>query len=728
MLYSNYSKRIGVFMAMKDDAFNLIIEGIEKNVLTNEKIEQLKSESLSEEQTLLFVYALLTHAKKYLLNSLLVSEKLDFNQINFDDETKSNISRFFNQLSLTNFSQYTNIFERFLDLFSKEKKDVSACLDKLISTFNEITENSRFAARLIAYSIEDESKKGSNIRVYNIIENLEKIDLEPLLNIEKEKFITILKEFRVYSINPTHEKLNKIKNFLETEKYSETRLYDQNKSVFEEALSWAKNQEFRLLKKSLINISYLGVYQKNQKLLASDYLNENQKKFLTALQANLDKYRNHPDIKTLKLIKNKVNKELDQFKLNEIYKNNLYGVLNWLKSEKKEGEKLTRLSLVYKELQKNGTLILPLKQALDPRIGSGSCSGYVSAWAVGLLEGEGKRQVLGVKPSDEPLFKMVDYSQMKVKMPELNHVFFSTEHINRLQLEQHRIRSQGHLNSSEKIIHQLEKSETQRSESNSTDEKKISEGIKEMANALVNQAEWDRNPNRVYGITISGEVGAHALGLWRTNKGVYHFLDANFGWFRFDNGDQFKAWFEPYFSLSNYSKLFQNYQISSYSLKPATFLEFMRNTFIYKTIQFIQDKVSAWFSDPVAEQILIAEETREAASMLSKSFNQYVLSPNAQKEMRFFEEELSLRVRGLAIEEPKKPVEDNLEHLASRRRGNHENKPRYDLRSLVDTPVKKAADRKSFSIFHPVSSKEVVDLEETPKSSPNAPHISNPGK
>ena len=138
-------------------------------------------------------------------------------------------------------------------------------------------------------------------------------------------------------------------------------------------------------------------------------------------------------------------------------------------------------------------------------------------------------------------------------------------------------------------------------------------------------------------------------------EGSYHFLDANYGWFRFKDAKQFETWFQSYFLLSSYSDSYQTFEVNSYSLK-REFSEEMQNI-LDNFIQFIQNKLSFLFSKSDTSTSL--QEDTLPKKEIEKEKPNLVVNPNEEKAKLSEKDSLfSLQIRGLALEEPKKPIKN----------------------------------------------------------------------
>jgi len=153
------------------------------------------------------------------------------------------------------------------------------------------------------------------------------------------------------------------------------------------------------------------------------------------------------------------------------------------------------------------------------------------------------------------------------------------------------------------------------------------------------------------------DSGGHALGIWRNNDGVYHFLDANYGWFRFDNVEKFKAWFPAYLELTGYQDSYDSYRISKFSLSNFSLSKSLAN-FFTGIGEFVKNFVESIFQLPastteVKPQPISAfdQEAEQAAAHLTEAHKKYVLSPDGREQIGSFERELSMNALALGTPE-----------------------------------------------------------------------------
>lgn len=235
----------------------------------------------------------------------------------------------------------------------------------------------------------------------------------------------------------------------------------------------------------------------------------------------------------------------------------------------KEAEKYNkfakRMDSLYKQTVQtyHGTIMCPVIQALEPRIGDsgGECFGYVAKWAAQILKNE---RPFGIGVNQQQTMQPVPFSSLLArKYPEINHFAALTKEISIYQELQSSVGELvTHLSRSKDKPRVQVGDEFIDYDKNSDFE--FYSSTTEMAQALVNQAHSD--PNKVYNLNITTYIGGHALGFCIVGN-KYHFFDSNSGWFRFDNDKDFINWFVYYYKQRGYqSYYFNEFAISSYSL------------------------------------------------------------------------------------------------------------------------------------------------------------------
>lgn len=658
---------------MQDEIFNGLLTSIRNNSFGEAELKRLQEDGgeLSNDQVLGLVYALLINAKKHLYHSVLASKKLDISIIKLEPSVEEKPQNLLSNLIQQDFSRYgryltfswafliglNGLFltipliimdlrhedwsRKIADFFAP--KPLEVVLNEIEQTFKATVQDSAIEARLIGYS--KWLELGQRTFIYRLIASIEKLEkgLSPSsvneeLNKDKIAFIKELeKQLTDYAQNPSVLAIRDLKDKLKFHIASspEDSAEIPYKATLENALTWVKNQEIDILtRKNKIILAYFGVRQKHESLLASDKLNPDEKIFIRNLETDLIDYGNYPNNKLLETIKQKVTQELAKPDLNLVFKNNLSGVLKWAEIQKEcireNKEYFKELESLYQDLQVHGELMLPLYQGFDVHSGGGACFGYVAAWAKGLLEGGGQKPVFGTKPHEMPLFKLVDYSKVNLTSSELNNVFFVTPTIANLQvIQKDKVALSNVMSSTKEITY--DKS-IPKKKINQSDEKNM------LVDNLIAQAESDLNPNKVYSLLLWPTTGSgHVVGIWRTAEGAYHFLDANQGWFRCEDKTQFKKWFNDYFPRVGYDKLYQKYQITSYSKTSPTLTETIKDGFIYKVAITIKNVLSSR---------LFPEKP---------SMQQGDLSANPETKNENSQQTHSLVLRALALEVRKQP-------------------------------------------------------------------------
>ena len=223
-----------------------------------------------------------------------------------------------------------------------------------------------------------------------------------------------------------------------------------------------------------------------------------------------------------------------------------------------------KMDTLYKETLQtyNGTIMLPVNQALEPRIGNsgGECFGYVAKWATQIIK---NGRPFGLHVNQQQTLKPVLFSSsLARKNPEINHLAILTKEVSIYQELQSSVKE---------LIKNLSSPKTnsnQGSSDGAIDFKKNSDyvfykSVHEMARTLVDMAHKD--PKKVYNLNILAYTGGHALGFCVIDK-KYHFFDSNSGWYRFDKENDFINWFPYYYKQRGYkSYYFNEYAISTYS-------------------------------------------------------------------------------------------------------------------------------------------------------------------
>lgn len=204
--------------------------------------------------------------------------------------------------------------------------------------------------------------------------------------------------------------------------------------------------------------------------------------------------------------------------------------------------------VIYQEVEKyNGTLIAPINQALDPRLASahGECYGFVLAWVKALLN---KQKPFGIDPDSAPLFHPVKYDSKAGKAnPDLNTLVVITEEISKFQKNKKVLTLEEKISKTRKTA-QFEKY---------SDAAHLAQHMLRLIN---------ENPKTVLYLNMIFHGGAkHALGFHKDDKGRVHFLDANAGWFRFNNERDFSNWLPAYFNKIGYNRMSHYYRVSAFA-------------------------------------------------------------------------------------------------------------------------------------------------------------------
>lgn len=208
------------------------------------------------------------------------------------------------------------------------------------------------------------------------------------------------------------------------------------------------------------------------------------------------------------------------------------------------------------EHQFKGTLMMPVMQAMDARLGGsqGACFGYIAEWASQLHQ---NKKFMGASANGVSPFKRVTVnSKAWSKYPDLNHLDFLTPNISYQQSLQTDIPG---------LTRHLSIPFLTRNQNISYKEgnEKFYISITQIAEELIQLSE--KQPEDIYNLNLRGYFSRHALGFCKMND-QYHFMDSNSGWFRFENAEDFKKWLPFYFQKVRYDKQFAEYIINTYSL------------------------------------------------------------------------------------------------------------------------------------------------------------------
>ena len=202
--------------------------------------------------------------------------------------------------------------------------------------------------------------------------------------------------------------------------------------------------------------------------------------------------------------------------------------------------------------QFNGTLMLPIRQGYDYRLGDsgGECFGYAADWCRSMLE---NAHYNNLSHDAEPSLKPLKAGAFVAKRyPDLNHLAPLTRDISDFQMFQGNTR-------------QLEYGMS--SKENTFDFKKkiwtyfFTSSVKHAAKQLI--SEVNSKPDIALMFGAKGYRSGHMMGFCKKNN-AFHFYDSNFAWVRFNKADDFEKWLPFYFDKTGYSHMFGEYQISSF--------------------------------------------------------------------------------------------------------------------------------------------------------------------
>ena len=252
----------------------------------------------------------------------------------------------------------------------------------------------------------------------------------------------------------------------------------------------------------------------------------------------------------------------------------------------------------------HGTIMLPINQALDPRLTGGACFGFFIQWAIGILK---NLRAFGVQCDAPAPFEWINYqSRTGRKHPDLNHLAIFTAQIALYQeysitrfplrkLMSRQIGCKDILITTTNFLNDY----------NSNNETKLIKSFTDIAQDLISTAV--ETPQRVCELLLTtGDRSkeGHCMGFCKL-KNSYHFLDANVGWFRFDRACDFVAWF-PFFictinSMRNNAYKFSDYCLFTYSkvveraiqpqagADPLSFMKSLQNHFMYTKRTIVAD-------------------------------------------------------------------------------------------------------------------------------------------
>ncbi|CAM2978230.1 Uncharacterised protein [Legionella steigerwaltii] len=222
-----------------------------------------------------------------------------------------------------------------------------------------------------------------------------------------------------------------------------------------------------------------------------------------------------------------------------------------------------------------GVLILPIQQSKDIRCGNsqGECSGYITEWALCLING---KKPFGVTPQKPP-FKSVNL-QVRRFFPDANHLAPLTERICSLQdLYGSRVwvGKIADIFSAKPVWKQ------------NIQGLHFHKNTEEIANKLIFLAK--QNTHEIFQLSLLG-VSGHTIGFYRDENKNYHFLDANKGWFMFHSSKAFKKFLPFYFNKLNYTSRYWSHMINSYSVE-GTPQATLPTSFISANIRYTLNKL-----------------------------------------------------------------------------------------------------------------------------------------
>lgn len=196
---------------------------------------------------------------------------------------------------------------------------------------------------------------------------------------------------------------------------------------------------------------------------------------------------------------------------------------------------------IYQQTAKKflGTLMLPIQQCLDYRLGNskGECSGYVVDWIEDLLR---NKNPFGIPIHSAPPFQPISLqSPLGHLYPDLNHCAPLTKHIAELQQLNFRFATQGMDHKANGRIYQYHQGGVV-----------LTKDSAQLAKYLLKISTL--NPGFGYYLSLRNYNNGHALGFYKDKQGAFHFLDVNTGWYRFQNAAHFVAWLGFYFPAMNY--------------------------------------------------------------------------------------------------------------------------------------------------------------------------------
>lgn len=213
---------------------------------------------------------------------------------------------------------------------------------------------------------------------------------------------------------------------------------------------------------------------------------------------------------------------------------------------------------LYQQTERNfkGTLMLPIMQGMDARLGSsrGECFGYAVAWITQISL---HKKFCGIPLNGTPHLKVMPLKSVAWETyPDLNHMAVLNEDISFFQKMQGKTYD---------ILSRLASySKNPRVDYERRFKFKSYDSVSEIAEKLVKSTYGAEE--KMCMLSCLGYLSGHALGFYK-GDGKYHFMDSNSGWFRFESEKDFKKWLPFYFKKMGYDKYFAEYNITKFFLK-----------------------------------------------------------------------------------------------------------------------------------------------------------------
>jgi|GEM_PF-4997124 len=217
-----------------------------------------------------------------------------------------------------------------------------------------------------------------------------------------------------------------------------------------------------------------------------------------------------------------------------------------------------RKDYIYEETVKkyHGSMILPMAQADDFRVGAskGQCYGYVMEWCLSFLQ---NKKPFGVDYNQTVPFKPISYFSMaNIEFPELNHLAILNFSIAHYQ--------DNPFHEGSNIIDEIFFSKQENAQAKHKKETflRFYSNPRGIGECLISLAEAE--PNKAFMVLLYRFRMGHAVAFCKRGKD-YHFMDPNFGWFRFKKAEDFQQWL-PFYLNTFYGKDFNAYKVNSLSL------------------------------------------------------------------------------------------------------------------------------------------------------------------